>query len=98
MPGHVLHEAKYYVITLSAARCNAQYSYKTTRLNTFGSHLVCFYSHVTCGEDGGTCNITFILSFSKILISLFDFLKFLDLCDSVAYQLCCKMLYVIHII
>jgi choline-glycine betaine transporter len=25
---------------VSAARCNAQYSFKTTRLKTFGSHLV----------------------------------------------------------
>jgi len=35
---------------------------------------------------------------SKILISLFDFLKFLEVCDTVAYQLCYKKLYVIHII
>ena len=43
MPGHVLHEAEYYVVTVSAARCNAQYSFKTTCLNTFGSHLVCMF-------------------------------------------------------
>jgi len=41
MPGHVLHEAQYYVVTVSAAKCNAQYSFKTTRLKTFGLHLVC---------------------------------------------------------
>jgi len=29
---------------VSAARCNAQYSFKTTRLKTFGSHLV--YIHL----------------------------------------------------
>jgi len=39
-PGHVLHEAEYYVVMVSAARCNAQNSFKTTRLKTFGSHLV----------------------------------------------------------
>ena len=40
MPGHVLHEAQYYVVTVSAARCNAGYSFKTSRLKTFGSQLV----------------------------------------------------------
>jgi len=40
MPGHMLHEAQYYVVTVSAARCNTQYSFKTTRLKTSGSHLV----------------------------------------------------------
>jgi len=40
-PGHVLHEEQYYVVMVSAARCNAQYSFKITRLKTFGSQLVC---------------------------------------------------------
>jgi hypothetical protein len=39
-PGHMLHEAQYYVVMVSAVRCNAQYSFKTTRLKTFGSHLL----------------------------------------------------------
>jgi hypothetical protein len=30
----------YYVVTVSAAKCNAQYSFKTTRLKTFGPQLV----------------------------------------------------------
>ena len=40
MPGHMLHEAYYYVVTVSAAVCKVQYSFKTTHLNTFGSHLI----------------------------------------------------------
>ena len=28
MPGHMLHEAYYYVVTVSAARCNPQYSFQ----------------------------------------------------------------------
>jgi len=43
-PSHVLPEAQYYIVTVSAARCNAQYSFKTTRLKTFGSQLVYFVS------------------------------------------------------
>jgi len=39
-PGHMLHEAYYYVVTVSAAGCNAQHSFKTTRLKNFGSHPV----------------------------------------------------------
>jgi len=33
---------------VSAARCNAQYPFKTTRLKTFGSHLV--YTSLKCFE------------------------------------------------
>jgi len=46
MPGHVLHEAQCYVVTVLATRCNAQYSFKTTRLKTFGSHLVYTFNSV----------------------------------------------------
>jgi hypothetical protein len=49
-PGHMLHEAQYYVVMVSAARCNAQYSFKTTRLKTFGSHLVCTVLDHVCTQ------------------------------------------------
>jgi hypothetical protein len=39
-PGYALHEALHYVVMVSAARYNAQHSFKTTRLKTFESHLL----------------------------------------------------------
>ena len=44
-PGHVFHEAQYYLVTVTATRCNAQYSFKTTRLKKFlgRTFYVCVY-------------------------------------------------------
>ena len=58
---------------VSVARCNAQYSFKTTRLKTFGSHLVwkmwtclVFFLWLLNEMSRGGCS--FVLLFAKIIL------------------------------